>query len=76
MRRQEGIGNQREFHGRGGPADDCAKLIRGEVYNVCLEFVLQGSIGKDNRACGKRRARRREHRRLFGGHAGLSWLAG
>ena len=63
MRRQEGIGNQRELRGRGGLAD-WAKLIRGEVNNVCLESVLQESVGSSSEACGKSRARRRKYRRL------------
>lgn len=43
------------------------------MNNVCLESVLQRSLGKDSKASGKNRARRKKHRRLFGGHAGLSW---
>lgn len=43
------------------------------MYNVCLDSVLQGSIGKGSEVCGKSRARRKKRRRLFGEHAGPSW---
>lgn len=72
MKDEETGGNQGELPG-GGSLAGRAKPVGGEVYNVCLESILQGSLGKDSKVCGKSGARRKKHRRLFGGHAGPSW---